>query len=158
MALTIRALVLMSLGLVLPGAGFAAGIERLAWLAGCWTAEGGEPGSVEQWMAPAGGQMLGMARTLKNGRVRESEFMRIAEGPDGRLQYTALPSGQREASFTQATLAEAEVVFENLQHDFPQRVIYRRQGGDGLLARIEGQRQGALRGIDFPMRRVPCAP
>lgn len=153
-----RAGLLLTLALAAPVTVAAAGIDQLAWLAGCWSAEGAEPGSAEHWMAPAGGLMLGTARTLKNGRVREFEFMRIAEAADGRLQYTALPSGQRETTFAQRALTDAEVVFENLQHDFPQRVIYRRVGSDRLQARIEGQRQGVERGIDFPMRRVACTP
>ena len=37
--------------------------------------------------------------------------------------------------------AEHEVVFENLEHDFPQRIIYRRQG-DLMVARIEGDGPG----------------
>ena len=35
-------------------------------------------------------------------------------------------------------------------------VIYRLLPGDRLAARIEGLRGGSLRGIDFPMKRVPC--
>lgn len=136
----------------------ATGVQRLAWLAGCWAAEGAEAGSVEHWLPPAGGSMLGLSRTVKNGRTREFEFMRITEAADGRLLYTALPSGQRETTFGQLSLGEAEVVFENPQHDFPQRVIYRGVGADRLQARIEGQRQGVARGVDFPMRRTACTP
>ena len=35
------------------------------------------------------------------------------------------------------------VIFENLEHDFPQRIIYRREG-DRLIARIEGEVNGTL--------------
>lgn len=49
------------------------------------------------------------------------------------------------------------VTFENLAHDFPQRVIYRRAGADSLIARVEGTRAGQPRGFDFPYRRVACA-
>jgi len=48
------------------------------------------------------------------------------------------------------------VVFENLQHDFPQRVGYKRDG-DALLAWIEGPRNGQTRRIEFPYRKVGCA-
>jgi hypothetical protein len=45
------------------------------------------------------------------------------------------------------------VTFENPAHDFPQRVIYKLTAPDKLGARIEGMRNGNLRGVDFPMTR-----
>ena len=38
---------------------------------------------------------------------------------------------------------EDSVVFENLGHDFPQRIVYRRDV-DRLTARIEGEADGQL--------------
>jgi len=133
-----------------------ASILKLSWLAGCW--EGGQAGRriEEQWMAPGGGAMLGMGRTVKDARLVEHEAMIIREEQAG-LTFTAKPSGQQEASFSSIELTDASVVFENPAHDFPQRVIYRRQGDGSLLARIEGTRDGKVKGIDIPMRRAECA-
>lgn len=131
-------------------------LDRLAWLAGCWAQDGREPGSVEQWMAPAGGLMLGMARTLKGGRVVEFEFMQIRQDADGALSFVAQPQGRPPTAFALVRQTDSELQFENPGHDFPQRVIYRLAAPDRLAARIEGQRNGQLRGIDFPMRRTPC--
>ncbi|MDL2357521.1 MAG: DUF6265 family protein [Pseudomonadota bacterium] len=136
----------------------ASGLDRIAWLAGCWTREAAEPGTQEHWMAPAAGTMLGIGRTVKAGKTIEFEFMRIHLAADGKLLFTALPSGQQEATFTQIRIGETEVAFENPAHDFPQRVIYRLQDKTRLLASIEGTRKGAMRTIEFPMRRAPCAP
>jgi Domain of unknown function (DUF6265) len=131
-------------------------LQRLAWLAGCWRAEGAEAGSGEQWLAPAGGTLLGVSRTVKSGTTVAHEFMQIRRNAEGNVVYVAQPSGQAEASFTLQAGAAAEAVFENPQHDFPQRVIYRLEDGGRLRARIEGLRNGQLRGIDFPLQRVPC--
>lgn len=132
-------------------------LERLSWLAGCWAREDkAEPGTVEQWMAPAGGSMLGMARTVRGGRTIEHEFVDIRAGADGRLRYTAAPSGQPRASFALLSQTDGEVVFENAAHDFPQRIVYRRHADGRLLARIEGVMKGQARAVDFPMRRVAC--
>ena len=131
-------------------------LDQVAWLAGCWAAEGGEPGSNEIWLPPAGGTMLGLGRTIKKEKTVESEFMQIRQSAEGKLIYVAQPSRQKETTFTLKSLAEADVVFENLEHDFPQRVMYRLQADGKLLARIEGLKKGILRGIDFPMRRVNC--
>ncbi|HMB69863.1 MAG TPA: hypothetical protein VKU85_11145, partial [bacterium] len=49
---------------------------------------------------------------------------------------------------------ESRFVFSNPDHDFPQRVVYVREGDDGMLARIEGTMNGEERGIDFRFRRA----
>ena len=128
----------------------------VAWLAGCWEPQGREAGSTEQWMPPAGGLMLGMARTLRQGRVVEFEFMQIRAEADGQLVYVAQPQGRPPTDFRLVRQGEAEAVFENPTHDFPQRVIYRRESAQRLVARIEGSVQGKARGIDFPMTRAAC--
>ena len=131
-------------------------LARVAWLAGCWQADGGEPGSTEQWMAPAGGAMLGMSRTVRRGRMVTHEFMQIREAAGGGIEFHAQPAGQLPATFAAIRVSEAEVVFENPGHDFPQRVVYASDGPGKLLARIEGVQQGRERVLRFPMSRVPC--
>jgi hypothetical protein len=146
----------MLLALLVAGAAQAQTVDQLAWLAGCWASERGEAGSGEQWMAPAGGTMFGVGRTVRGARTVEHEFMQIRTGADGKLVFIALPSGQRETSFPLASIGEREVVFENPQHDFPTRVSYRLQADDRLVARIEGQRDGKPRGIDVSFKRIAC--
>jgi hypothetical protein len=132
-------------------------LASLSWLAGCWASETAEAGSGEQWMPLAGGTMLGVGRTVKNGRTAEYEFLQIRHNAEGKLVYIAKPSGQTEATFTAIQLSDNAVTFENLQHDFPQRIIYRRLADGKLAARIEGLRGGSVRGIDFPMISVSCS-
>ena len=133
-----------------------ASLEQLAWLTGCWASENAEPGSGEQWMAPAGASMLGMSRTVRAGKTATHEFMRIAPAADGRLAFFAQPSGKPSEVFALLSIATNEVVFENPQHDFPQRVIYRLVAPDRLHASIEGRRNGVARSIDYPMVRSAC--
>jgi hypothetical protein len=82
--------------------------------------------------------------------------MDIRAQADGTLAFHAQPSGRPAETFPALRLTDTEVVFENLQHDFPQRVVYAVEGGDKLNARIEGLRNGSLRVIHYPMRRVSC--
>lgn len=137
------------------GSSSAASANTVSWLAGCWSLEGSEPGTLEVWMKPAGGVMVGMSRTIRNGAATAHEFMLIRSDGDS-LVFVAQPSNQREAKFIAARIAEREVIFENLAHDFPQRILYRRSGDDTLHARIEGVRDGKLRGIDYSMTKVAC--
>ena len=131
-------------------------IAKLSWLAGCWASEGGEPGSGEQWTSLAGETMLGTSRTVKQGKTVEFEFMELRYLSDGTLAFIAHPSGKRTTVFPVLRISDSEVVFENPQHDFPQRVAYAREGDSKLRARIEGIRKGTLRVIEFPMSREAC--
>jgi hypothetical protein len=131
-------------------------IAKLAWLAGCWRSESAEAGSLEQWTPLAGGTMLGMSRTVRQGKTVEFEFLQLRHLPDGTLAFIAMPSGQRTTTFPLLRLGDEEAVFESLEHDFPQRVVYAREGESKLRARIEGMQNGALRVIEFPMNRVSC--
>lgn len=129
-------------------------VDRLSWLSGCWTQPRGNGLVEEQWMAPRGGSMLGMSRTVAGGTTVEWEFLRIAV-VGGVLSYVAKPSGQAEAAFSMKSIEDGVVVFENLAHDFPQRIIYRRNADASITARIEGTVKGEARSRDFPYTR--CA-
>lgn len=136
-----------------PAATRGADIDRLGWLAGCWAQTRQDGLTEEHWMKPAGGSMLGMSRTVRRGRTAEFEFLQIRDVA-GRLAYIAKPSNQPEATFPLKALTDQEVVFENPEHDFPQRIIYRAAEGR-LTARIEGTLNGKARAIDFPYTRCP---
>jgi hypothetical protein len=149
------------LGAVVGGLGLSpsqqgAPVGQLAWLAGCWEQRGPNRLTVEQWMPPFGGAMIGGSRTVIGGALREFEHIRIT-ADSGRLVYTAIPSGQRETRFPAIQVGDTMVVFENLAHDFPQRIIYRKRGADSVIARIEGPGPtGAVRCVSFPFRRGSC--
>jgi hypothetical protein len=131
-------------------------VERMAWLAGCWQGQFGEPGSVEQWLPPAGAAMLGMSRTIKQHKMVEYEFMQLRQLPDGVLAFIPQPSGRPPTVFRLLRLGESEAVFENPEHDFPQRVSYSRPEESRLSASIEGVRNGATRRVEFSFSRVSC--
>lgn len=131
-------------------------INDLAWMKGCWSSNRDDRITTEHWLKPAGGTMLGLSRTVANGKTVEFEFTRIHQEPSGEIFFTAKPSGQPEATFKMIKGSANEVIFENPQNDFPQRVIYRRQGEGALLGRIEGVSKGKERAIDFPMMRARC--
>jgi hypothetical protein len=132
-------------------------LSDMSWLTGCWESRDDKKQRLvtEQWMKPAGGMMLGMGRTVADGRAADFEFLRIEQNGDG-LVYIAKPRANKEETrFKMIRSGASEAIFENPEHDFPQRVIYRREGAK-LSARIEGNRNGKVTGIDFPMTRVSC--
>ena len=131
-------------------------VERLSWLAGCWRSDGADIGSGEHWTPLAGGTLLGVGRSVRQGVTVAHEFMQIREAGEGRVVFIAQPAGKPETVFTLLPGAPTEATFENLDNDFPQRVIYRLEGGGRLHARIEGARSGPPRAVDFAFSRMAC--
>ena len=130
-------------------------LQDFAWLAGHWRIEDGDRLVDEQWMAPAGGLMIGMARNVQAGKVREYEFTLLRQEPNGDILYIASPSKQAETAFKLTSLRDGEAVFENPQHDFPKKIVYARQADGSLLAAIEGPgRDGKPRRVEYPFKRV----
>jgi hypothetical protein len=97
---------------------------------------------------------MGRTTSAANGLI-EYELTLIKQ--DGaRLLYEAHPSAQAPTTFV-ATVANGDsVIFAAPEHDFPQRVGYRRMGRDSVMAWIDGTMRGAQRRIEFPYRRVSC--
>ena len=110
-------------------------LAGLDWLAGCWQMNLKGRVVDEQWMKSNGNMMMGMSRTVKEGKTLEYEFIRIVQNADS-IYYVAKPSGQEGASFRLMKLETNTIVFENRAHDFPQRIIYHRVSQDSLIARI----------------------
>jgi hypothetical protein len=82
--------------------------------------------------------------------------MEIGHLADGKLAFVAHPSGQRAVTFVLRRIRDAEVVFENREHDYPQRIVYALDGDSKLRARIEGTQADAPRVVEFPMTRTNC--
>jgi hypothetical protein len=154
-----RVIGLLVMAIAVPGESRAQTPESLAdlvWMAGCWEMERGTVVVEEQWMAPRGTLMLGMSRTIVDGRTREYEHISIHADSAGTL-YVATPSRQARTEFRAVTREPGAITFENPQHDFPQRISYRSAAqGDSLVARIAGPRGGVERAIEFGYSRTQC--
>ena len=104
----------------------------------------------EYWTSPSGGTMMGVARTIVETRTVEFEFLRIVQTKPYGIAYLASPGGRcPPTSFELTQISGERVVFENLNHDFPQRIIYWRDADGTLHARIEGERNGQPRHIEW---------
>lgn len=128
-------------------------IDRLGWLAGRWSNEKPRLVMEEVWLPAVGNTMVGVSRVVKADSLVAHELVIIRQH-GARFAYEAHPSGQATATFLSTTVTDSSVVFENLAHDFPQRIGYERIGADSLYAWIEGPVRGATKRNEFPYRRA----
>jgi len=114
-------------------------LADLSWMSGDWqTAAGGRRQIEEHWTAAAGGSMMGVSRTVAGDKTVEFEYLRIEQREDG-IYYVAHPKARCPGTDFKLTRASAtEAVFENPQHDFPKRIIYKKTADDSLTASIDG--------------------
>lgn len=124
----------------------------LSWIAGEWqTTAGGRRQIEEHWTQAAGGSMMGVSRTVAGDKTVEFEYLRIEQRADG-IYYVAHPKARCPGTDFKLTRASAtEAVFENPQHDFPKRIIYRKTD-DGLTATIDAG-EGS-KSMSFAFKRV----
>lgn len=126
-------------------------VETLGWMSGSWEQASERETVMESWTAPANGMMVGASLTTSPSR-RSFEFLRIMQTADG-VSYFASPGGRPPVEFKARELGDQRVVFENLDHPFPQRIMYWKEG-EVLAARIEGNRNGELRYEEWKYKRV----
>ncbi|HFT6991966.1 TPA: DUF6265 family protein [Stenotrophomonas maltophilia] len=145
-------MVMLGAGLALASGAANAAPAEFDWLAGHWCGGTEERRLDEVWLPEAGGALLGMSRTLSRGSMESFEYMRLV--PAGKAAgFHVQPNGVAPTTFVIAEHGENWVVFENPQHDFPNRIEYRRDGAS-LKASISGLGDdGKILRIPFDYRR-----
>ena len=139
------------LAVLLVGASPAGKVDDLAWMAGNWSREDGGRWTEESWTRPRGGAMLGHSRSGAGETLREFEFLRIAADESGVPTYYAQPGGKAPVAFRLVKHDKASATFENAAHDYPQRIVYVRDG-DTLTATISAIDGSQAMGWTFERR------
>ena len=125
----------------LPATKAAASIADVAWVGGTWVSEPATAAGAtteERWTPPAGGALIGVARTTRGTTMSAYEFLCIAER-DGSLVYNAMPNGRAPATeFVLTTLTRDSATFENPSHDYPKAIKYTRRADGALETAISG--------------------
>ena len=151
---------LVAIGAVLgsaPGLGAQEVPSSLAWLTGCWRAGSETSWTEEVWSSEVGGVMLGYARSVRDGQVRNTEFLRLEQTAEGWV-YQASPSGQSTTRFPSVVASEGQLDVRAPEHDFPQRIHYERRAADRVVASVYGAVGDASPAFALDYRRIPCEP
>lgn len=121
-------------------------------MAGKWTGTMGRASLEEHWLAPAGGAMLGLGRTVAGPRMVAFEFLRIVQKQDG-IYYIAQPNGRPPTEFKLTSAGPHKAVFENPMHDHPKIITYEVDETANLKVTIEGDEGGKHKIQQFLFRR-----
>lgn len=127
-------------------------LDNLKFMEGPWEADRGSGVSQETWMPPAGGTMLGLSRTLREGRTTFTEFLKIEE-KDGKLILTICQKlGGPAMTLIAGKVSPSEVVFEPVDDPNKATVTYRLVEKE-LHATVAGIREGEPYKIEFKFKR-----
>jgi hypothetical protein len=104
--------------------------------------------------------VLGVSKQIQEGRVALFELERF-EVFEGKVRLTPHPFGRTStASFelVEYDPSAKKAVFENMKHDFPQRLTYAHTSPDRLEIRLVGVIKGKSAGAKASLRLVSRNP
>jgi len=123
----------------------------MKWMVGTWTLNTGKATIVENWKQVNDSTLKGKSVIVKSSNdtlMQESLELAIRKG---QWSYTSTVQGQNNNQpvfFPIIFLRGAEFISENPNHDFPQRIAYRRIRKQ-LFASIEGKENGRYSKVNF---------
>jgi hypothetical protein len=124
-------------------------------LVGQWVDDPGEDSTIfhEEWerLDPRHYQGLGFVM-LGNDTV-SIEHLNIHLTDTGTFYAAEIPTqNEGKPVYFKLTSANDSLVFENPQHDFPQRIVYQPQEPSGWIAFVSGAMQGQQRMMQFHLK------
>lgn len=116
-------------------------LSSLKWMLGNWESKTEEGILYERWNALNDSTYYGHAFAISlDGDTTFSENARVILR-NGQIIYSVTVNNAETTDFTLVDIEE-QAVFENINHDYPQRIIYKNISSDSLFARIEGTVDG----------------
>lgn len=131
-------------------------IKKAGWLIGTWENKTPKGSIYETWNETNSTEFAGRSYIVKEKDTIIFENIRLVQEQDG-LFYIPTVKNQNEGlpvRFSAKTISETQLIFENLQQDFPQIISYTKITSDSLVAEISGTKNGQERRQVFSMKRV----
>jgi hypothetical protein len=141
-------------------------LDTMKWLIGSWENKNENGVMTETWSQQDDSALTGIVtasylfkdESMDEPRLRTDtlETIRI-EQLWGKLSYIPAVKDQNNGMPVKfkMTFCNAErFVFENPDHDFPQKITYERIGADSLVATVSGKWEGQEVKETFPMKRT----
>lgn len=128
-------------------------IEQFKWIVGKWQGTSGEGQLVENWKKLDENTLLGEGYYIVKNDTILKEYLKI-ERFGRHWAYIATINDRQPALFSLVESKNNTLVFENKEHDFPQRVVYSFKKDGSLLAWIEGNVKGKAQKEEYSMQKT----
>lgn len=131
-------------------------IKKLEWLLGAWENTSDAMQFTEIWQKKNDSTFTGNGYGIEKGDTIFKEKLELAERL-GKVYYVATVNEHlagKPTTFALVADSAKTWIFENPNHDFPQRIIYKQLSENALHARVEGTVNGKAQGEEFHMHRT----
>ncbi|MFD2938759.1 DUF6265 family protein [Flavobacterium notoginsengisoli] len=131
-------------------------LAKAEWFIGEWGNKSAEGELTERWKKENDSVYLGESYFVvgQNDTVF-AEHVRLEEA-NGKLSYIVTVPGQNKelpVSFEMTSATDNQIVFENPEHDYPNKIIYNLVAKDSLIAEISGLKKGKPNTERFVMKK-----
>ena len=107
----------------------------------------------EEWRLINGSELIGIGFSIEEGDTVLSEELYLKKFSE-QWAYVALPVSQTITLFALSEYSANKFIFENKEHDYPQKIIYEFTADGKLNAATEGIIEGQLMKRDFNFIRI----
>jgi hypothetical protein len=130
-------------------------IEQLQWILGSWKNISDNSRLYERWAKDNDTSYSGESFMIVDKDTVFYEKISLQLKGDDLFYFPTVKNQNngQQVSFKLISDNKGEFIFENKEHDFPQRVIYKNPQADSLYACIEGDEKGKFRKEEFGMSR-----
>ncbi|MCX8482236.1 MAG: DUF6265 family protein [Crocinitomicaceae bacterium] len=131
-------------------------IKASEWLIGEWKNQSQEGILNETWSKPNDSTLVAGSFFIKEKDTIHFENIALKE-KDGELVYETTIKGQnndKPVLFPLLSETENELVFENLQNDYPQKIKYQRNSKTGITISLSGSQAKKTVSEQFKMTKV----
>ena len=129
-------------------------LSEMNWFLGKWQIN--ESNNFEEWEKVNDFLYRGKGYQVRKNDTLITETINIVQ-KGKEVFYIPAVTDQNEGKpveFKLVSKKSEKFIFENENHDFPQRIIYVKAGKDQIDARIEGKKQGIFSEVKFKLKRV----
>ncbi|MEO8209756.1 MAG: DUF6265 family protein [bacterium] len=129
-------------------------LGRLQWLIGEWEGIHGKGIYHEEWEKINDNELSGKAYLIQKGEIINPEKLKLQSNVKGIYYVADVRHNTNPVSFRMTGIEENIVVFENPDHNFPQKITYVRKGHDSLLAIIEATINDKTEKVEFNLKKL----
>jgi hypothetical protein len=122
------------------------------WLVGKWKVDSDKSKKYEVWQMD-GNRLKGEGYSVKEGQKNVFETL-FLEDFGGQWAYIALPDKQQITLFALVHSENNRYVFENKEHDFPQRIIYNYDDSKHIHVSVEADHNGKTKKFELNLSKI----